>query len=193
MKYRCEVSSEEQLIKKLARDLVPYGYFFYSTFTVPEHKDPVTIDEKIVGKYRVTESRYTRSRQRQIGNANVQYKRFKAFGVLIATIGTHPFFEAEGNIKDIREKPLRIGNYSVSYLSKRGEVRLINHEYERIRLQLMDYALHRKAPALEAILRVVPTLHYEGVRKQKLRLLREVNTMRKKAGFELLSPERIAA
>ena len=191
--YRCEVSSEEQLIKKLARDLVPYGYFFYSTFTVPEHKDAAPIDEKIVKKYRITESRYTRSRQRKEGNANVQYKRHGAFGVLIATLGTHPFFEAEGNIKDIREKPLRVGNYTISYRAKQGEVRLVNYEYERLRLKLLDYALHRKADALEEMLRGVSTLNYEGVRKQKLRLLRAVNTMRKKAGFRLLSPERIAA
>src|SRR5947209_4462088 len=97
MQYRCEATSAEGFVQQIASCYLPHGYWFYVTGFVPEGKDPRRVDEKLLDKYGIARSRQSRARRKLAGFANLHYLRFERTFVLLATHGTHPFFEEEGD------------------------------------------------------------------------------------------------
>ena len=53
MQYRCEATSIEGFVQKVAVDYVRRGYFFFSAGRIPAGKDAAAIDAKLLAKYRV--------------------------------------------------------------------------------------------------------------------------------------------
>jgi len=94
---------------------VTNGYWFYVTGQIPVNKDPRAVDTKLITRYGLDVSKWTRCRRRKHGTASVQYLRHGRFFVILATHGSHEFFTAEASrIRDIRRVPLRYGGYAVS-------------------------------------------------------------------------------
>ncbi len=116
MTYRHEATSVAGFIQQLAVAYLTHGYWFFVTGVVPDGKDPQRTDARLLGRYGVVLSRWTRTRRKRQGLANVHCRRFRGFFVLLASHGKHPFFELEaGNIRDVRRTPNRFYGYAVSY------------------------------------------------------------------------------
>src|SRR5688500_9315771 len=106
--YRCEATSPEGFVQQLAVCDLRNGYWFYVLGEVPEGKDPRAVDEKLLNRYEVAVSKWTRFRAKDRGEARLQYLRYLTTFVLIATHGEHHFFEDEQKqIRDVRERPIR--------------------------------------------------------------------------------------
>jgi len=188
VRYKPEVSSEEHFIKRVARDLIPHGYFFYVTGTIPTPKDVTKTDAKIISQYNITFSRSTRSRRRKEGLANVQYVRLGRFFVIIATHGKGAFFEMEKGIQDLRNAPLNCGIYAIGLRKNKPLVWVTKKTYREKCTYFLDLAVHRTKKALESEFQAISWRSYQGVNLQKALLLQQVNQKRKTAGFELISP-----
>lgn len=183
--YRCVCTSVEGFIQQLAVGLIPHGYFFYVMGCIPAGKDPKRVDAKLVDRYAIDVSKWTRARQRRHGRASVQYLRFRDLFVLIATHGEHAFFSDEAvSIRDLRRVPLKAFGYALS--SKRGHahVRVEREEFKGLKAFFIKRAMHRRAESLAADLRSLPYEPYAPVRRQLLELLRGINRARRSAGFD---------
>ena len=183
--YRCESTSVKGFVQQLAVSYLAHGYWFYVVGQVPEGKDPRKVDEKLVARYQIDLSKWARARRKRAGLANLQYLRFGRFFILLATHGTHAFFEDEAaSIRDARKTPIRFCGYAISYRNGHPHVRIEQEEYKRLRAYFLDLALHRSAERLGGELARLPFEPYAPVRGQLLAVLRAVNRERKRAGFE---------
>jgi len=138
--------------------------------------------------YEVSISKWARARRKASGLANCQYLRYGRFFVLLASHGSHPFFEGE-EFKDAREEPIKYAGYSIS--AKRGadgrwrpSVRIHPDKYRELRAYFVDLAIHRTVEALSYELRRIPFEPYGPVKVQLLNILRALNRARKVAGLE---------
>ncbi len=182
--YRCEAMSVEGFVQQLAVSYLAHGYWFYVVGQIPEGKDPRKVDEKLVARYQIDVSKWARARRKRAGLANLQYLRFGRFFVLLATHGTHPFFEEEASsIRDARKTPIRFCGYAISYSNGHPHVRIEQEEYKRLKAYFLDLALHRSAERLGSELARLPFEPYAPIRGQLLAVLRAVNRERKRAGF----------
>src|SRR5260221_6737119 len=73
MQYRYEATSIVGFIQTIAVAYVARGYFFYVTGEIPEGKDLAKVDAKLMERYRVGISKFTRARKKRAGQANLQY------------------------------------------------------------------------------------------------------------------------
>ena len=118
--YKYETTSVTGFVQRIATCLLRHGYVHYVQGRVGEGKDPRAIDKKLLEKYDVVQSEWSRARRKEKGLANLQYVRFDRTWVLMATEGSHPMKSAEqSQLRDIREAPIQIEGYSI-YL-KRGD------------------------------------------------------------------------
>lgn len=199
MEYRCVATSLEGFVQQLAVAYIAHGYYFYVTGFVPEGKDLEAIDRKLLDKYGIRLSKFSRYRRKALGEASIQYLRFERFFVLIATHGKHLFFLAdkeggEGErIKDVRRTPIRFAGYSISCRRKSGDgsnlvahVRIDQSSYLEVRDTLVDLASKRSTSWLEYQFRNFPFEPYAPVRRQVVTIFSRVNRVRKEAGLELL-------
>ncbi len=112
--YKYEVTSLVGLLQRVATHLLPHGYWFFTQGILPEGKDPLKLDAKLLAKYDVAKSEGARRWRKSQGLGNVQYVRFGRHWMLLATHGDHCIREGEGNnLKDVRRAPLRIGDYTI--------------------------------------------------------------------------------
>jgi len=199
MEYPCETTSIEGFVQLVACNLLPHGYWFYVTGRVPEGKDPRAVDAKLVGKYAANLAPPARAARKRRGLANVRYVRHERFFVLLATRGEHPFFEEEAAaIHDIRRVPLKFAGYWISY--RRGQrtrdgrpdaawhahVQIAPRRFQELRAYFAEMATRWSSSRLCLEFYRLPFEPYAPIRRQMLRLLREVNRMRKQAGSEIL-------
>jgi hypothetical protein len=188
--YRCEARSVSAFIRHLAVNYVSRGYFFYVQGEVPAHKDPARTDARIIEKYGLDISKWTRARQRKQGRAGVQYLRCRRRFVIVATHGDHPFFQEEGGaVLDVRRVALKFGGYSISYRLGWREKWFVSVRIEYTRfLQLKEYLLNRaRRSSMDELLAEVRTFSFPAfapVRKQIFILLLAINRVRKLAGTE---------
>ncbi len=202
MQYRSEVVSVAGFVQQIACSYLRHGYWWYVTGQIPAGKDAKVIDRKLVEKYGIGVSEWTRTRRKQLGQANLQYLRHDHFFVILATKGQHRFFDEEAaSIRDIRRVPLRYSGYSISY--RRGgrtrqgapdhrwhaHVEIERHVYLGIRAYLLELAAHRSADKLAMEFYELPFEPYAPIRRQLLNLWRSVNQARKTAGFTPLPVE----
>lgn len=190
MAYQCEARSIEGFVQQLAVSYVAHGYYFYVTGVIPEGKDPRSVDEKLLAKYEIDISKFTRARRKRAGCANVQYLRHGRFFALLATHGVHAFFDSEcgegETIRDCREVPIKFGSYAISFRGGHAHVRIERGTYREIEAYLLERSLRLPADRLAEILRRLPFEPYAPVRGQLFQLLRAVNRRRKTAGLELV-------
>src|SRR5262245_15327111 len=76
---RYAAATLEGFIQQLAVAYVKNGYYFYVTGRVPDGKDPVAIDRKLIDRYGAGISKWARARRKRAGLANIQYLRFERF------------------------------------------------------------------------------------------------------------------
>jgi len=187
--YRCEASSVAGFIQQLAVSYVANGYWFYVTGEIPAHKDPRAVDIKLIARYGLEVSKWTRCRRRKNGTASVQYLRHGRFFVLVATHGEHEFFAAEAHrIRDIRRVPLRYASYAVGcrrFADRwHAAVRIDSDVFHRLTAKFGLMALTADTERLEQSFRRLPVEPYAAVRRQLFQLLRAVNRARLTAGLE---------
>lgn len=194
--YHCETNSVRGFVQQLAVGYVAHGYWFYVHGFIPAHKDPHLTDAKIIDQYGIDMSKWTRSRRKKLGLANLQYLRHGRFWVVLATHGQHPFFAAEaGQIRDIRDSPLHFAGYAIGCRRGRNDSAYhasVRIERERFRELKRDYAaraVHEGAEDLVRRLRSIGFEPYAPVRGQVWQIWREVNRRRKAAGLELVPSE----
>jgi hypothetical protein len=190
MKYKYLCGSENGFVQQLAVAYVNHGYWFYVTGTIPNNKNAVLVDRKLIEKYNIAISKWARARRKLQGLANVQYLRHRQRFVLIATRGRHEFFEQEGDtIKDIRREPISYAGYSIGY--HRGvdhryhaSVRIHPKQYRLLKSYFLDIATRRSPEQISDELRRLPFEPYAPVRRQMLNITRAVNGRRSRSGME---------
>lgn len=196
MAYRCEATSVAGFVQQLAVGYIANGYYFYVTGRVPDQKDLVVVDQKLISQYGIDLSKWSRARRKKTGQANVQYLRYNRFFVLLAQHGEHPFFTAEaGQVRDIRRHPLHFMGYSIGCRRARdgqsfhASVRIQREIYLELKAQFQRTATRRSVEDLCRDLRAIEYERYAPVRDQLRGILRAVNRRRKIAGLELVPPE----
>lgn len=187
--YRCEAATVAGFVQQVAVAYVARGYWFYATGLVPEGKDPTRVDAKLIERYGVDRSKAARARRKAAGLANVHYIRHGRFFALLATRGSHPFFEEE-RFRDIRREPLRFAGYSIAYRRStvtgrwHPSVRIDRDSFLELRAAFLDAATRRSVEQLGSALHAIPFEPWAPVRRQMLGLLRAVNRARSEAGLE---------
>lgn len=193
MDYQCVATSVAGFLQQLAVCYVGRGYYFYVRGEIPPDKDPATTDRKLVARYGIDVTKWTRCRRRKQGQASVQYLRHGHFFVLLATRGVHPFFVLEGTrVRDIRRQPLRFMGHAIGCRAGRGggplhpSVRIERGEFAALKARFTEMAVHRSVDDLSRILRSLPYEPYAPVRDQMRILIRAINRRRKAAGLDLV-------
>ena len=185
--YRCVCQSVDGFIQQVAVSYLSNGYVFYVIGQVPDGKDPSKVDAKLIERYGIDVSKWSRARLKRAGRANVQYIRFRELFVLMATHGEHDFFRLEGDrVRDVRRVPLKVFGYALSVKRGHAHVRIEREEFKRLEAYFVGRAPHRSAASLESELRALPYEPYAPVRRQLLQLVRRVNRARRLAGYELI-------
>src|SRR5262245_30006269 len=93
--YRYEAATVEGFVQQLAVSYLKNRYWFYVQGEVPEEKDVRSVDDKLLARYGVVQSKWAKARASRRGLAKLQYLRFRSTFLLLATHGEHPFFTAE--------------------------------------------------------------------------------------------------
>lgn len=191
--YRCEALTIEGFVQQIAVSLVLHGYYFYVTGKIPERKDPRTVDAKLIDRYDLAISKFTRCRAKRRGTAGVQYLRHGHFFVLMATEGRHEFFNLERKlIADIRVKPLQCFDYSIGCYQQRTakwhpSVRIATERFQSIKKDMALSALSTSESELADRMHRLPFAPFAPVRSQFFSLLRFVNRRRRSAGLALVA------
>ena len=202
MQYRAIATSVEGFVQQIACCYLRHGYWFYVTGQIPAGKDHLQVDAKLIAKYGVAVSESTRSRRKKAGQANLQYLRCERFFVVLATKGTHRFYEDEcAQIRDIRRVPLKFAGYSISYRrggrtrdgrsdpSWHAHVKIDRQQQLELTAHLGELAKRRKPDSIASAIYNLPLEPYAPIRRQLLLLLRSLNRQRRELGYSPLPME----
>ncbi len=83
----CEVRSLTALVKQIAVHTLRWGYWWYVSGIIPEHKDAKAIDRRLMDKYAANLSEASRYRRKQQGLANTRYYRLGRRFFLLSPTG----------------------------------------------------------------------------------------------------------
>lgn len=187
--YLCR--SENAMIQQVTYLIGRWGFRFYSMVTIPEGKEPSRVDAKLFERLNLGESQARADRGGEQVAAKVRYLRFNRWGILLATHGVHPFFQAE-SYKDCRVHPIGLFGYSVGYYrhQKAGRgpvwnatVNLAERQFFTLKSALVSIACE---PEIATTMRKLPVLPYAGVRTQLFKIRTAVNEAREAEGLEPL-------
>lgn len=188
--YRWETTTIRGFIQQLAVQYLPHGYWFYVTGQVPASKDPARVDAKLIAKYGIAVSKWTRLRRKRSGEAALHYLRSGRVFVILATHGTHKFFEEESvRIRDVRRTPLNVFGYAISYRRGRACVRIEREQFRRIEAEVLELARFASCERLADVFASLPFEPYAPVHRQLRGLLRKVNAQRRRAGTAMIPAE----
>lgn len=188
MEYRCVTTSVEGFVQQLAVAYITPGYWFYVAGQIPNGKDPAAVDAKLIDRYGIAITKWARCRRKKQGLANMQYLRYERYFVLLATKGRHEFFERErASIRDVRRAPIKFAGYSIGCRKGRNgrwhaSVRIDAAVYRAIQAVVLDLASRCPTREIAAALNDLPFEPYAPVRRQALRIVRQVNRQRQIAG-----------
>ena len=202
--YQYVAQSLEGLIQQVAVGYVARGYQFWVSGTVPRRLSCEEHDRRLIEKFEIAKSKWSRYRRKQRGKAagrefaNVQYIRLADFWLILATKGEHRFFIEHGvkegrtvpEYQDIRERPISYGGYSIGWNRDRLTVRMTPRAYQ----ELKDYYLamatrFHSVEMVEVEFSKGPFEPYGGVTRQMFSILRAVNRARGVAGLKQVSNE----
>jgi len=187
MEYRCKATSLEGFIQQLAVSYVGRGYWFYTTGKIGRGKCPEEVDRKLVEKYDITAKKWVRAKRKSDGLANMQYIRFGDFFVLLATEGRHVFKERERDqIRDVRRNAIKFGGYQIAFRNGHVQVRITDETYQILKAYYVDLATRRQKEFMIEEFYRFPFEPYAPIRRQAFNILRAVNRVRKRAGYEQL-------
>lgn len=189
MEYQYLPVSKASFIQQLAVSYLPNGYWFYVPGMIPPEKNVERVDKKLIDKYGIEQSKWTRARRKRAGFANVQYLRWDRFFVLLATHGRHRFFVDERLVLlDVRETPLKFAGYSIGFRNGHASVRIERNTFRDLKDYFSERALRATANDLECEFSSLECERYAPVRSQICIIFRLVNRLRKQAGLEQLEP-----
>lgn len=172
------VKSPRHLVQLLGCNVIRWGYRFYSTGWIPEEKDPLLVDAKLLLTYACYLPKHTVSRRRKAGIASVKYFRCGQLFVLIATEGRSPFFQREA-FKDLKSSRLHIAGYALG-MTQDGNVYVRLHKEAKRRLK--KQFLERASWSIDfwrRTLRNFPFSGWRGVHDDLFQLFKELNYARK--------------
>lgn len=193
MGYRCVAASVEGFVQQLAVAYITHGYWFYVAGKIPEGKDPITVDAKLIERYGIAISKWARCRRKKQGLANMQYLRFQKIFLLLATKGRHEFFERErASLRDVRRVPIKFKGYSIGCRKGRdgrwhASVRIEQDEHADMKAHLIEIGVRSRTQAVEREFAESPYLPFAPVRRQLLEAWRAVNRARRTAGLAPVS------
>ena len=166
-----------------------YGYLHYTVIEIPQGKNLVEIDRKIIDCYDVTFCRVSRQRRREKGESNVIYLRYDRLFILMATEGNHGKF---GDIYHLNftSAPYHFRGYSIGIKRGKPHLQISPRRFKVITGQVEAIALHNKAKVVAYFRRISP-FQFEGVTTQKWELMKAVNHRRKAAGLPRLKWEEV--
>ncbi len=204
MSYRCVTTSVTGFVQQIACCYLRHGFWWYVTGIIPDHKDPESVDRKLIARYGIDCTEWRRARNKKMGLANLHYLRHEHFFVLLASKGDHAFFTEEaGQIRDIRRVPLRYKGYAISYRpggrTRKGEkdprwhahVQIDQQKYRELKSWFESIATRRTEQFLIEALSNIPWEPYAPVRRQKLHIVRAVNRQRKASNRPQVSADMI--
>ncbi len=184
-KYECEATTLEGFIQQLAVSYVGRGYWWYVTGKIPAGKNAAEVDRKLIERYDITWKKWERARRKELGFANLQYIRHRDFIVILASEGEHIFKQREASrLQDVRRKGIEYGGYLISFRNGHVQVRIDDETYRQLKAHYVGLALHRTKETLISEFYAAPFEPYSPVKRQMFNILREVNRVRKVAGFE---------
>jgi hypothetical protein len=188
VQYRCEATTLEGFLWQLAVCYVGRGYWFYVTGFVPFDKDPDDVDRKLIAKYGIDISKWSRWRKKEAGTASVQYIRYQRFFLLLATNGKHRFkVEEKKNIRDVRREPIKFNGYAVGCSNGQVHVRIDREEYLDRKAYFVGIATKRSASSIVAELRALPFEPYRQIQIQYREIIDAINDARAQAGLSQIS------
>ena len=205
--YRYIATSRTGFVQQLVCSYVRHGYRFYVSGKVPEGKDPLQVDEKLLDRYDIRKTDRQRYRAKKAGKANLQYIRFDRDWLMLATPGSHDWKEEErGNIRDCSHgEPIHFQGYSISLKQGlyrpvrckkdrngkperddklRVRVQIARNAYRDLKAELVELARKRRAGWIAGRLFNIEYEPYAPIRQQLLSLLFHVNQVRKRQGMK---------
>ena len=136
-------------------------------------------------RYRITWKKWERARRKEQGLANLQYIQHGNFFVILASDGEHVFKQREASrLQDARRKGIEYGGYLISFRNGHVQVRIDDETYRQLKAHYVGLALRRTKETLISEFYAAPFEPYAPIRRQMFNILREVNRVRKVAGFE---------
>lgn len=187
MEYKCVATSLEGLVQQLSISYVGRGYWYYTTGHIDPQKDPYKVDKKLIEKYDITAKKWVRAKRKEKGYANLQYIRFGCYFVILATEGEHVFKERERNqLRDFRRNAVRFGGYQIAFRNGHVQVRLDDETYQLLKAYYVDLATRRNKEFMISEFYKFPFEPYAPIRRQAFNILRQVNRVRKTAGYEAI-------
>lgn len=191
-RYRCAATSVEGFIQQVAVSYIRTGHFFYVAGRLSAGADAAAVDAKIIAKYSIDASRWTRALRKSRGETNLQYIRHDRFFLIMATHGVGPFFVHEGEqVRDCRRRPIKFAGYSLSYRNGHPHVRIDLETYLGFKAAMVERALRAGRAELEDYLRSPAFIPYAPVRRQLWNVGRVMNRVRASAGLEPLQLDRM--
>jgi len=210
----CEVRSLTALVKQIAVHTIRWGYWWYVSGIIPDHKNSRDIDRRLMDKYAANLPESSRYRRKQQGFANVRYYRLGRRFFLFTTLGHSPIWEAEqANLRCIRKPPrdwekrtgytgvfpyapLQVGGYTISYKpggrTKKGEVdpkwhshvELAPETYRNMKATFMELATRRSASQLGLMFYELGYEPYKPLLRQLYSIHKQVNQRRRRSGIK---------
>lgn len=191
--YRCEAKSIDAFLAQVVR-YISSGHYFYIRCRIPESKDPIAVDEKILRLYDIRRSRWQRKRRSLKATAGIHYLRCDRLFVIMLTKGQHEtFYRDHGqSVLDIRRTALKAFGYSIRWGFSEAErrfrasVRLDKETYREVKghmLAICVWPSCQPQDAMERQFRRLPYQLYGPVREQLYRIARAVNRRRRRAGL----------
>lgn len=188
-RYRYEATTVEGFVQQLAVCYLRNRYWFYVLGEIPAEKDPHGVDDKLLTRYGIEQSKWAKARAKRRGIAKVQYLRYRTTFVLVSTEGCHPFFDEEkANIEDARERPVKFYGYSIGYKDGHPFVRIATAPYRELVEAFLNSALTSSGETLAARFKALPFEPYGPVKVQLRRLLQRANEVRRSAGLTRIDP-----
>ncbi len=88
MSYRCVTTSVTGFVQQIACCYLRHGFWWYVTGVIPDHKDPESVDRKLLDRYDIDCTEWRRSRNKQLGKANLHYLRHGNRSQLVQLFGS---------------------------------------------------------------------------------------------------------
>jgi len=187
MNYRYLTHSISGFIQQTAVCYVQRGYWFYVIGHIPNDKNPLEVDQKLLAQYQIAISKFQRCRRKKEGIASVQYIRYRNTFLLLATEGNHPIFAEEKTaLRDVRTAPIRVFGYSICWQNGRVLVGLDHRSFTKLQKEFLELALRLKLHTLAARFWAIRFEPYRQVYHQIKSIWRSVNLKRKTAGLPLV-------
>jgi len=139
----------------------------YVSGWIPQGKDPEKTDAKLIERYGIDVSKWTRCRRKKAGAANVQYLRHDRFFVLLATRGQHPFSLEPGfgtSGRNPSSSPATAWVPAWPGWPGPCSVRLSRWNVRRLQEHLGGLALRREVGEVASAFRTIPAAPYAPVR-----------------------------